>query len=306
MSKKTENDHIYYVDAGIGRKSQSCPYTHYQDGRDVFSYVYPPKGYELTGFKLEPYESDKFYDGKIVAQYEKKTFSDKLSENLWMYILAAIAFIGVLAVLAFYVFDFPRKPSPTQQAKPSASSFIVDTPVQEQVSDTPINSETTLIVEDVKENVIDKTLETEEVVVEEVAKEETTEPVKEEIAQEEATPIEKTAEPQEKAIVEKSEPNPVATQEEQLTEVLTKEQFNEEFWDLIHNKESHMRTYGNLYRKYKSLNLKTREFYYLYLTILENTTAFSSWKDKLLNIPSDELKSIHSINALNEKLEEYK
>ena len=84
-----------------------------------------------------------------------------------------------------------------------------------------------------------------------------------------------------------------------------KEQFHEEFWDLIHNKESHMRTYGNLYRKYKSLNLKTREFYYLYLTILENTTAFSSWKDKLLNIPSDELKSIQSISALNEKLEEY-
>lgn len=305
MSKKAENDHIYYVDAGIGTKSRSCPYTHHEDGRDVFSYVYPPKGYELTGFKLEPYESDKFYDGKIVAQYEKKTFSDKLSENLWMYILAAIAFIGVLAVLAFYVFDFPRKPSPTQQAKPSARSFIVDTPVQEQVSDTPINSENTLIVEDVKENVIDEAPETEEVAVEEVAKEETTEPVKEEIAQEEATPIEKTAEPQEKAIVEKSEPEPVATQEEQPTEVLTKEQFHEEFWDLIHNKESHMRTYGNLYRKYKSLNLKTREFYYLYLTILENTTAFSSWKDKLLNIPSDELKSIQSISALNEKLEEY-
>jgi hypothetical protein len=305
MSNNTENNHIYYVDPGIGTKSPSCPYTHHEDGRDVFSYVYPPKGYELIGFKLEPYESDKFYDGKIVAQYEKKTFSDKLSENLWMYILAAIAFIGVLAVLAFYVFDFPRKPSPTQQAKPSASSFIVDTPVQEQVSDTPINSENTLIVEDVKENVIDETPETEEVAVEEVAKEETTEPVKEEIAQEEATPIEKTAEPQEKAIVEKSEPEPVATQEEQPTEVLTKEQFHEEFWDLIHNKESHMRTYGNLYRKYKSLNLKTREFYYLYLTILENTTAFSSWKDKLLNIPSDELKSIQSISALNEKLEEY-
>lgn len=305
MSNNTENNHIYYVDPGIGTKSPSCPYTNHEDGRDVFSYVYPPKGYELTGFKLEPYVSDKFYDGKIVAQYEKKTFSDKLSENLWMYILAAIAFIGVLAVLAFYVFDFPRKPSPTQQVKPSVSSFIVDTPVQEQVSDTPINSETNLIVEDVKENVIDETPETEEVAVEEVAKEETTEPVKEEIAQEEPTPIEKTAEPQEKAIVEKSEPEPVATQEEQPTEVLTKEQFHEEFWDLIHNKESHMRTYGNLYRKYKSLNLKTREFYYLYLTILENTTAFSSWKDKLLNIPSDELKSIQSISALNEKLEEY-
>ena len=304
MSKNTENDHIYYVDAGIGRKSRSCPYTHHKDGRDIYRYIYPPKGYKLTGFKLEPYESDKFYDGKIVAQYEKKSFSDKLSENLWMYILAAIAFIGVLAVLAFYVFDFPRKPSPTQQAKPSASSFIVDTPVQEKVSDTPINGENTIIVEDIEENVIDEIPETEEVAVEEVT-EETTEPVKEEIAKEEVKPIEKTAEPKEKEIVEKSEPEPVATQEEQPTEVLTKEQFHEEFWDLIHNKESHMRTYGNLYRKYKSLNLKTREFYYLYLTILENTTAFSSWKDKLLNIPSDELKSIQSISALNEKLEEY-
>ena len=305
MTTNTDNKHIYYVDPGIGTKSQTCPYTHYQDGRDVYQYVFPPKGYEITGFKLEPYESDKFYDGKIVAQYEKITFSDKLADNLWLYILAAIAFIGVLAVLAFYVFDFPRKPSPTQQVKPTASSFIVDTPAQEQVSDTPINDENTLIVEDVKENVIDELPETEEVAVEEVAEVETTEPVKEEISQEEATPIEKTDKPQEKEIVEKSEPEPVATQEEQPTEVLTKEQFHKEFWNLIHNKESHMRTYGNLYRKYKSLNLKTREFYYLYLTILENTTAFSSWKDKLLNIPSDELKSIQSINALNEKLEEY-
>ena len=189
MSNNTENNHIYYVDPGIGTKSPSCPYTHHEDGRDVFSYVYPPKGYELIGFKLEPYESDKFYDGKIVAQYEKKTFSDKLSENLGMYIRAAIAFIGVLAVLAFYVFDFPRKPSPTQQAKPSASSFIVDTPVQEQVSDTPINSENTLIVEDVKENVIDEVPETEEVIAEEPEEEE--EPAEEELPEEQQTPSKK-------------------------------------------------------------------------------------------------------------------
>lgn len=308
MSKSTENDHIYYVDAGIGRKSRSCPYTHYKDGHDVYSYVYPPKGYELIGFKLEPYESDKFYDGKIVAQYRKKTFSDKFAQNLWMYILSAIAFIGVLAVLAFYVFGFPRKPDSTQQTNPNASSFIVDTIVQEQVPDIPTNAENTLIVEEEIENSIDKESETEVVAVEEVI-EETIEPVKEEITEditkEEVAPIENATEPQEKEIVSKSEPEPVPTQEAQPTEVLTKEQFHKEFWNLIHNKESHMRTYGNLYRKYKSLNLKTREFYYLYLTILENTTAFSSWKDNLLNIPSDELKSIHSINALNEKLEEY-
>ena len=93
----------------------------------------------------------------------------------------------------------------------------------------------------------------------------------------------------------------VATTEE----VLTKEQFKVEFWNLIHRKESNMRAYGNLYRKYKSLNLKSREFYYLYLTILENGRAFNVWKGKLLSIPDDELKSIQSISELTKKIEQY-
>jgi hypothetical protein len=66
-----------------------------------------------------------------------------------------------------------------------------------------------------------------------------------------------------------------------------------------------MRAYGNLYRKYKSLNLKTREFYYLYLTILKDGHAFNIWKDKLLSIPDDELNSIRTISALEQKIEEY-
>ena len=305
MSKNTENNHIYYVDAGIGTKSYSCPYTHYEDGRDVYSYVFPPRGYELTGFKLEPYESDNFYDGKIVAQYEKIPFSNKLSDNLWLYILAAIAIIGVLAVLAFYVFDFPRKPNPTQQqSNTPPSAYFVDTIAQDQVVDTPTIIDT-LITEDVAEEVP----ETEEIVLDEAVNEEVTETVNEESAQVEESPIEQPVETKVKGnevAPTVTETNTQPTETETATEeVLTKEQFTKEFWDLIHRKESSMRTYGNLYRKYKGLNLKSREFFYLYLTILENVNGFNAWKGKLLSIPDDELKSIHSISELTKKMEQY-
>lgn len=306
MSKNAENNHIYYVDAGIGEKSHSCPYTHYQDGRDVYSYVIPPKGYELTGFKLEPYESDNFYDGKIVAQYEKIPFSNKLTDNLWLYILAALAIIGVLAVLAFYVFDFPRKPTPTHQQQPNTtpSAYFVDTIAQDQVVDTP-----TIIDTLVTEDVVEEVPETEEITMDEVVNEEITGAVDEESAQVEESPIEQPVETNVKenkvaptVIETNTQPTETVTTTE---EVLTKEQFKVEFWDLIHHKETNMRTYGNLYRKYKSLDLKSREFFYLYLTILENGKAFNVWKGKLLSIPNDELKSIQSISELTKKIEQY-
>ena len=291
-----EQKHYYFVDPGVGEKVPGCPYTFFEDGRDVRSFIIPPSGYELTDFKLEPYPEDTFYDGKIVAQYEKAPFSNTLNLKVLKYLLG-IVIIGILAVLYFFIFKNYHNPQPTFQSslKPQdeITALPVDTLVQIQVADTSTTTEDASSEEIINEAFISDTIPTEVV-------------VKEEVTIEEVAPFEKAAESKEKEIVEKSEPNPVATQEEQLTEVLTKEQFNEEFWNLIHNKESHMRSYGNLYRKYKSLNLKTRESYYLYLTILESTTAFSTWKNNLLNIPSDELKSIHSINALNEKLEEYK
>ena len=291
-----EKKHFYYVDPGVGEKRSGCPYTFYEDGRDVRAFIIPPSGYELTDFKLEPYPEDKFYDGKIVAQYKKAPFSDTVNMKILKRVLG-IVIAGILVVLYFFIIRNYHKPQPTIQSplKPQDEITAIpnDTTIQIQVADTSTTTEDATPEELINEALISDTITTEGV-------------VKEEITIEEVAPIEKAAEPQEKETVTKSEPEPVPTQEAQPTEVLTKEQFHKEFWDLIHNKESHMRTYGNLYRKYKSLNLKTREFYYLYLTILENTSAFSAWKDNLLNIPSDELKSIHSINALTEKLEEYK
>lgn len=305
----TEQEHFYFVDPGIGKKGKGCPYTYYKDGHDVRSFITPPKGYELAGFKFEPYPEDKFYDGKIVAQFDKIPFSDKLNQNIGMYILGFIAIIGILGILAFYTFDFQNKPKlaqqPVQNPKTEIQALPVDTIAQDQVSDTASISEG-FFYEDTLEE-----LANEETALEEVIKENTeiAEATLEENIQVENMPIEVSVESEvkesENATASVTEPTSQPTETEETEEVLTKEQFRQEFWNLIHHKETHMRTYGNLYRKYKGLKLKTKEFYYLYLTILENTTAFDAWKAKLVNIPDDELKSIHTINALKQKLEEY-
>ena len=295
----TDKEHFYYVDPGIGEKSRGCPYTFYKDGRDVRRYIHPPRGYELTDFKFEPYDGDSFYDGKIVAQYKKMPLSKRVRKNPVAYLLSFLGIVGVLGVLAYYFLNSQPKPTPVmppiQQAKTEVKAVPVDTTTQEQVSDTSMIAEMILNEEPVKE----------EIASEEGIEEEITEPVKEEIVQEEAAPIEQIVEPKEKEIASKSVAEPEPTQAAQSTEVLTKEQFHQEFWALIHNRESHMRTYMNLYKKYKVLNIKSKEFYYLYLTILENSTAFDSWKAKFLSIPDDELKSIHSISTLTEKIEQH-
>ena len=84
-----------------------------------------------------------------------------------------------------------------------------------------------------------------------------------------------------------------------------KTQFKEEFWTLIHNQEKSMRTYHDLYSKYKGDKLRSKEFFYLYLTILENTSNFNAWKANLLRVPASEIKSIRTVSALEQKLEEY-
>ena len=313
----TVQEHFYFVDPGIGTKGLGCPYTYYEDGRDVWSFITPPKGYELTGFKLEPYPEDKFYDGKIVAQFEKTTFTDKLYDNLWMYILGFIAIIGVLAIIIFYAFNFPRDPNPVKQPvqkpKTEIKTLTIDTMTQKQVSDTSKVSDSTSIVEDT----LSEEPETEEIVLDEAINEEVAETINEEVAktgteeivQVEKLPIEKPVENEIKVneIAPKSDTEPKSQpMETETTEELTKEQFNQEFWNLIHRKERHMSVYGDLYRKYESLNLKNGEFYYLYLTILENTGAFDDWKNKMVSIPDDEIKSINTIGALKQRIGEYK
>lgn len=286
-----EQEHFYFVDPGIGEKSCGCPYTFYKDGRDVRSFIIPPVGYELTDFKLEPYPEDKFYDGKIVAQFKKVPFSDTMNLKVLKRILG-IVITGILTVLAFFIIRNYHKPQSIQSPwKPQITAIPVDSIVQKQVADTSTTTEDTTLEDAINEAFISDTISAEGIIKEEV--------------REEALPIEKA---EETNIVTTdveltSDPEPV--QESQPVQKLTKEQFKQEFWSLIHHRESRMRSYGELYRKYKNSNIKSREFYYLYLTILENNYAFDAWKAKLVSIPEDEIKSINTINALREKIEEY-
>ena len=288
-----EQEHFYYVDPGIGEKGRGCPYTFHKDGHDVRSFIIPPKGYELTGFKLEPYPEDKFYDGKIVAQFRKIPFSTSLKRKRGQYLLSLFSFLSVIAVLAF--FFTKRSPKHSTQHFMQPNTEIANMPVDstEQVQDDSTSSMT------LAENNISEEPVEEIEVVEEVAKEEKLE---------EATqPTENVVEPsaKENEIVQAPIDEPKPEQETQPTTAPTKDQFHQELWDLIHRKETNMRTYHDLYKKYKKLNLKSKEYYYLYLTILENTRGFETWKNKLVRIPDNELKSINTINELKQKLEAY-
>ena len=283
----TEREHFYFVDPGIGEKGVGCPYSFYKDGHDIESFIIPPKGYELTGFNYEPYPEDIFYDGKIVAQYEKDPLFESLHKNFLKYVLA-IFIIGLLAVLGFFIYHnyFKSTPSTEPKSKPKTEikALTADTVDQKQISDTFAIVEDTTLEEYSKEDIGIEEIIDDNVLVT-------------------VPPIEKNAE----LAVQKDEITTDSYQEQESPskETLTKEQFQQEFWYLIHRKESHMRTYGDLYRKYKELDLKTREANYLYSVILENTTAFDIWKEKLLSIPDDELKSVNTINALIQKIEEY-
>ena len=297
----TDKEHFYYVDPGIGEKSRGCPYTFYKDGRDVRRYIHPPRGYELTNFKFEPYDGDSFYDGKIVAQYKKMPLSKRVRKNPVAYLLSFLGIVGVLGVLAYYFINSQPTPvmPPKQQAKSEVKVAPNDTTAQEQVSDSSLIAEVVVNEESEQKEIV------QEEVIEEKIEEKVIEPVKEEIVQEEVKPVEQAVEPKEKEIATKPEPKPDPVQAAQPTAELSKEQFRQEFWDLIHCQERNMRTYFALYNKYKNENLKSKEFYYLYLTILENSSAFNKWNANLVRVPADEIKTIRTISALTEKLEQY-
>ena len=95
-----------------------CPYSIYEDGRDVKEYIIPPKGYAFKGFRFDPDASNQIYDGKLIAEYEKESLNDILRSNLWKFLLALgiIAILTVVAILAFNVFNKPKTiktPEPT-------------------------------------------------------------------------------------------------------------------------------------------------------------------------------------------------
>lgn len=289
-----DQEHFYYVDPGIGEKRPGCPYTHYQDGRDVKSFIVPPKGYELTGFKLVPSpETEKFYDGKIVAQFEKIPFAASYKKDPKKYILTFFSFACVLAVLVFFFTNGESKLSPqhVKDPKTDIATLLDDTLIVEQSTEDSSNGDSFSIEE---------TTATKKEVVKEEALQEVVPPTENSVETNDNVNDKVNKTPQEPNVESKTKQEPAPST------LLTKEQFHQELWQLIHHKERNMRTYKKLYNKYKGLHLKNKEFFYLYLTILENTAGFDEWKAKLVKIPDDELKSINTINALKQKLEEYK
>lgn len=291
-----ELDHTYFVDPGIGEKTQNCPYSNYADGRDVEMFIIPPKGYILTGFKLEPYDTpDHFYDGKIVAQYEKTSFLYGLKQNLLKYIAALVIIVLVSLIAVSIVRQNMTQPEQlAQSSRPEpetiATPIVVDT-IEE--SDTIALLPDTVLYE--SEDTVGG-MTTEEIAQEEPTENIEEEPVKPDIIQEDTIKEESAKEKPIETVVE--------TPEVQLTPAEIKTEFKKEFWALIHHQEKRMSQYGKLYREYKG-KVKGSEYNYLWLTILQSTSGFKVWNQKLNRIPADEIKDVNTISQLTRLIEEY-
>ena len=129
----------FSIDPGKGKKMDGCPYSTFEDGRDVKEFIVPPKGYVFVGFRFDPNDSNQIYDGKLIAEYEKETFNEILRSNLWKFILAVgiIAIITVVVILALNVFNKPTKPVKT----PEPTVIVNDT--TKEKTDTVQPTETT-------------------------------------------------------------------------------------------------------------------------------------------------------------------
>ena len=153
-----EQKHFYYVDPGIGEKSRNCPYSFYKDGSDIWSFITPPEGYELTNFIFMPYEEDKFYDGEIVAQYKKKPILPKIKRNA-LYILIFLGIIGIWGILAHRFFNSRHEPatimSSIQNPNTESSALPLDSTTQNQVSETSAIAEAVVEKESKKEDIVE-------------------------------------------------------------------------------------------------------------------------------------------------------
>lgn len=288
---------IFFVDPGAGEKTDNCPYSQSKEGNDIRECIKPPEGYVLSGFKLEPYDSpDHFYDGKIVAQYEKEKFIDKVKPNLMIYILALISIAGI--VTSILALTLPKKPKPepvVELPKADVDAISIKKATIIRAHDVRNDSILAMMKDSMEaamqEDIIKEEVEKEEIVNKEVAVAETTN--KEEIAKAVVVKEEAKQESVEE-VVEPPTPSP--------SEI--KAEFKKEFWALIHHQERRMSSYGKLYRKYNG-KVKGSEYNYLWLTILRGTSEFRRWNNNLNEIPADEIKSVRTVKELTKLMEEY-
>lgn len=273
---------IFLVDPGIGEKSEICPYSQFEDGRDVTSYIIPPDGYEFTEFKLEPYDgTGTFYDGKIVAQYKELSFMDTIKPNFMRYIIAIVVAICVLVAVIMMIFKKPKTqvyiPAEVAPTEEQAANQVPEEPATNVVAYETVKEEAPM------EQKVEES--TPVAVPQEEVKEEAKQEAKEEVVQ---TPVKEEA-----------------VAEPQLSEAELKAQFKKEFWNLIYQKEKTMPVYGRLYRTYKD-QVKCKEYTYLVYTILEDGVKFNSWSANLQRVPANEIKAVRTIDELKAKLQEYK
>ena len=155
----------FSIDPGKGKKMDGCPYSIYEDGRDVKDYIIPPKGHVFKGFRFDPDASNQIYDGKLIAIYEKESFNQKMMSQLWKFILAfaIIAVVAIIAILAAGVFKDPS-PKPNRPAnEPAAIAESTESaPVEVVDSTETAPADTTNLSEEQPTEVVNEVVEVQE------------------------------------------------------------------------------------------------------------------------------------------------
>jgi len=296
----TKKDRFYFVDPGIGEKQDYCPYSAFEDGHDVEEYITPPRGYEFSGFKLEPFDSpDPFYEGKLVAQFVKEEGFLEIG-GPWKFIIA-IALIGIIAGIIFFINRNNKQEVVIEHPATEVVSTVDDSnkaiPTETEAQEATAEPEAVVEQEAVTEEPVEEEIVQEEVIQEEVVQEEVIqeEVIQEEVIQEEVVKEEKVQTPAKEVVETEETPIPTA-------EMTAK--FKKEFWNLIHRQTSKMYVYGRLYKTYKE-QVEGEEYEYLIWTILRSNEDFEDWCDMLLSVPSDRISTVKDIDQLTKLLEEY-
>ena len=258
----------YSIDPGKGEKMDGCPYSIYEDGHDVRAYIVPPKGYDFVGFKYEPLVNNQIYDGKLVAQYEKSSLQDRLTDNLWK-ILIPIFIVAVIAIVVLLAVSIFRNPSPKtnkyEPKQPETETIVTPTDTL-----TIVEEDTIAMVEIPEEEESDVIIN-----------------LTDSIKQQEDT----QTNTEENSTVMSSQEDPNV-------------QFKNEFWTLIHQRTIMMDPYHDLFVNYKD-KVSGEEYDYLRLVVLKDYASFKEWYGKLHRVPISELEGINTIKDLKSKLSEF-
>lgn len=204
-------DKHYSIDPGRGEKMEGCPYSIYEDGRDVKDYIVPPKGYIFTGFRFEPLTNNQIYDGKLVAQYEKASIQDRLTSNLWK-ILIPIFITIVVAIVVLLAVSIFRNPKPSKTNSPKKPTETIVSPIDTNTIAIPISD--------------------------------TAKPTVTPIRQENNVDVEQTPN-----VAQEEKPQQVEAPKPAVDDPNV--QFKKEFWDLIHQRTFTMDSYHDLFVNYK-------------------------------------------------------